>query len=196
MYTVTEAAKLIGVGVKTLQRWDRVGILVPQRSPTNRRLYTPEQLREATGLKILHNRKTIIYCRVSSPAQRNDLNNQILAMKKFATDNNIPHDIIIEDVGGGLNFKRDKLRLLLKMIMSKEVDTIIVAHKDRLIRFGFELIEYIAELCGTKIIVANQEFLSPQEEMVQDLLSIVHTFSCRLYGLRRYEKVLKDELSS
>lgn len=76
-----------------------------------------------------------------------------------------------------------------------EVGTLVIAHKDRLARFGFDYLERVATKNGCTIVVANQESLSPQEEMVQDLLAIVRTFSCRLYGLRRYEKTLKDELA-
>lgn len=77
-----------------------------------------------------------------------------------------------------------------------EISTLVIACKDRLARFGFEYLEHVAAKNGCEIIVANQESLSPQEEMVQDLLAIVHTFSCRLYELRRYEKTLKDELAA
>ncbi len=198
MYTTGEFAKLLGVSIKTLQRWDREGILTAHRSPTNRRMYTFEQLREVLGEK--RNRKTIVYCRVSSPAQRPELENQVEAMKQYCIAAGIEFDEVVSEIGGGMNFKRTKFRRLLLSVRSGDIKTIVVAHKDRLARFGFDLVEYVCEINGCQIVVANDERLSPQEEMVQDLLVIVNTFSCRLYGLRNYKKklqqALRDDISS
>lgn len=96
----------------------------------------------------------------------------------------------ISEIGGGMNFRRRKFLALLDQVIAGDVSTIVVAHRDRLARFGFELIDWLAAKHGCRIIVANQETLSPQQELVEDLLAIVHVFSCRLYGLRRYEKQL------
>jgi len=192
MYTLGEFAKLIGVSPKTLQRWDREGILIAYRTPTNRRLYTFDQLNEILGKR--QNRQTVIYCRVSSPAQRPELNNQIEAMKAYCLAGGISVGEIVSEIGGGMNFKRPKLRKLLLGICSGEINQVVVAHKDRLARFGFELFEYICEINGCQVIVANNEKFSPQEEMIQDLLAIVHTFSSRLHGLRNYKTQLKKAL--
>lgn len=142
------------------------------------------------------NRKTVIYCRVSSPAQRSDLDNQVSAMQAFAVSAGISVDEVIWEIGGGMNMKRPKLRSLLSRVMQHDVSVIVVGHKDRLARFGFDLIEYICELNGTRIVVANSETMSPQEEVVSDLMAIIHTFSCRLYGLRRYKDEIKNAISS
>jgi predicted site-specific integrase-resolvase len=93
-----------------------------------------------------------------------------------------------------MNFKRKKFLSIISGISRGEINHLLVAHKDRLVRFGFELIQYIADENGCIIEVVNQESLSPQQEMVDDLLAIVHTFSCRLYGLRTYKKTLKQAL--
>lgn len=194
-YSVGEFAKLVGVSVSTLQRWDREKILIANRTPTNQRQYTQDHL-NLFFENLNSDRKNVLYCRVSSPRQKDDLQSQIKAMESFCLVSGIILSETITEIGGGMNLSRPKFRMLIKELLDGKIDTIIVAHKDRLMRFGFELFEYLCDLHGVKIVIANQESLSPQEEMIQDLLAIVHTFSCRLYGLRKYKKVLKDELNS
>ena len=109
-------------------------------------------------------------------------------METYCLNAGIAVDEWIQEIGGGMNFKRKKFLDLITRILAGEVDRLIVAHQDRLVRFGFDLIEYLAVENGCNIEVVNQESLSPQEEMTADLLSIVHTFSCRLYGMRKYQK--------
>jgi predicted site-specific integrase-resolvase len=133
---------------------------------------------------------------VSSPGQKDDLASQVRAMEEFCLGRGLAVDSWITEVGGGMNLKRKKLLAVMDAIERGEIAVLVIAHKDRLARFGFEYLEHVAVKNGCTILIANQESLSPQEEMVQDLLSIVHTFSCRLYGLRRYEKALKDELGA
>ncbi len=100
-------------------------------------------------------------------------------------------DVWVKEFGGGMNYKRKEFLALMKMIERREVSKVIVAHKDRLVRFGFDYFEYFANEHGCKIEVVNQESLSPQQEMVEDLMAIIHTFSCRLYGLRKYKKTIE-----
>ena len=94
-----------------------------------------------------------------------------------------------------MNLRRKKFLALMDDIERGLVSALVVAHKDRLARFGFDYLEHVAARNGCEIVVASQVSLSPQQELVEDLLAIVHTFSCRLYGLRRYEKTLKNELA-
>lgn len=195
MYTIGEFSRLINVSVKSLQRWDREGRLVPIRTPSNRRMYSQKQLETLIGERI-GKRKTVLYCRVSSPSQRSDLLNQVKAMKTFANVSGYGVDEIVEEIGGGMNMKRNKLRKLISEVRQGKVETVVIGHKDRLTRFGFDLIEYMFELNGTNIVIANNETLSPPEEMVSDLMSIIDTFSCRLYGLRRYKDEIKDAISA
>lgn len=194
-YSIGEFAKIVGLSVNTLQRWDREGKLVANRTLTNQRQYNQKHLDKFFNM-VVSNRKNVLYCRVSSPRQKDDLESQIKSMESFCLIGGIPISETIKEIGGGMNMSRPKFRLLIKDILNGDIETVIIAHKDRLMRFGFDLFEYLCDLHGTKIIIANQESLSPQEELVQDLLSIIHTFSCRLYGLRKYNKVLKDELNS
>ena len=192
-----KAAKLLGVSVKTLQRWEREGRLIPAaRSPSNRRLYTERQLREFIGLRYAGGMPTriVAYCRVSSAAQKPDLINQRRVLEEFVVARDLANVEFIEEVGGGLNFKRKRFLELMDAIGRREIKMLILAHRDRLTRFGLEWFEHFAKINGCELLVLNQERLSPEQEMVQDLMTIVHCFSSRLYGLRNYRKKLDEAL--
>ncbi len=192
-YKPKDFADLLNVSVKTLQRWDRDGILEAKRSPTNRRYYTYEQYLEYKGITHNVDRKTVIYTRVSSANQKDDLHNQVDFLRTFANARGIIVDDVIEDLGSGLNYNRKKWNKLLDDCMNNEVGTIIISHKDRFVRFGYDWFEKFLLKFNVKIIVVNNETLSPQEELVQDIISILHVFSCRLYGLRKYKKQIKED---
>lgn len=192
-YKPKEFAELLNVSVKTLQRWDRDKILVAKRTPTNRRFYTYDQYLDYKGLKNNSDRKIIIYTRVSTNNQKDDLLNQVKFLQNFINSKGIIVDEIIQDIGSGLNYKRKKWNELLDEVMENKIDTIIVSNKDRFIRFGFEWFERFLGKFDTKILVVNNELLSPQEELVQDIISILHVFSCRIYGLRKYKKRIKED---
>jgi putative resolvase len=191
------AARLLGVKVKTLQRWDREGRLVPAcRTLSNRRVYTEEQLREFAGMKapITVPNRVVAYCRVSSSSQKPDLANQRRVLEEFSAAKGLANVEFVEEIGGGLNFGRKKFLSLMDGIGNKTVKTLILAHRDRLTRFGFEWFEHYAKSNGCELLVLNQERLSPEQEMVQDLMTITHCFSSRLYGLRNYRKKLGEAL--
>lgn len=192
IYRPYEFAKLIGKSVQTLQRWDREGILKAHRSQTNRRYYTHEQYLEYIGQKATAEKKNIVYYRVSSSGQKDDLLNQKEALEEFCQAKGLEVSEWLSDIGSGLNYKRRDFLSLMEMVERGEVATIIIAHKDRLVRFGFEWFELFCKNHGTNIIIMNQESLSPEEEMTKDLLSIIHCFSSRLYGLRKYKKKIKE----
>lgn len=195
-YTVRQFADMTGYAVKTLQRWDREKRLVPSRTPTNRRVYTDEHLRLLRGMPHKNeHRDTIVYMRVSSQAQKPDLKNQRLALEQFCLARGIEVDQWVEEIGGGLNFKRRKFLEIVDAIVAGRVERLVIAHKDRLTRFGFDLVTHLAQAQGAEIVVLNTESLSPEQEMVQDLMTITHCFSARLYGLRNYRKALKKAIS-
>ena len=192
-----KAAKLLGVTVKTLQRWEREGRLIPvARTDSNRRLYTELQLREFIGLRnaVAAPTRLVAYCRVSSAAQKPDLANQRKVLEEFVIARGLANVEFVEEIGGVLNFKRKRFLALMDEIGRREVKTLILAHRDRLTRFGFEWFEHFARMNGCELLVLNQERLSPEQEMVQDLMTIVHCFSSRLYGLRNYRKKLGEAL--
>ena len=198
MYSVAQFAKQVGVSVKTLQRWDREGRLQAKRTLSGRRYYNEADL--ATALNLPQRpaaRRTIAYCRVSSPAQRPDLQNQRAALSSYAVSKQLVVDDWIMEIGGGLNFERQRFLALVDAIVAGEVERVLIAHPDRLARFGFALIKHLCETHHTELVVMNTETLSPEQELVQDLMSILHCFSSRVYGLRNYrkalEKALKDE---
>lgn len=194
--TITEAAKRLGVTSKTLQRWDREGKLTPDsRSVTNRRLYSEAQIARFAGLAVKSEPTRIVaYCRVSSAAQKPDLANQVRVLEEFAVARGLANVEFISEIGGGLNFQRKKFLALMSDIGRHQIKTLVLAHRDRLTRFGFEWFEHYAKENGCELLVLNQERLSPEQEMVQDLMTIVHCFSSRLYGLRNYKKKLKEAL--
>src|SRR5712692_10743765 len=191
-YSPKEFGALIGKAVLTLQKWDRKGILKAQRSPTNRRYYTHDQYLQYRGLVAQEQGLTIVYSRVSAVAQKPDLANQINALEVYCKQQSIKVDEWMSDIGSGLNYKRKQFNRLMEVIELGQVRRIIIAHRDRLVRFGYDYFEGFCERHHTDIVVINGENLSPEHELVRDLIAIVTVFSARLHGLRSYRKVLKD----
>lgn len=188
IYNVSQMAEKLNVSVITLQRWDREGRLKSFRTPTNRRYYTQEQLDSLLGENCQDKKLVIGYARVSSNNQKDDLKNQkdfILSKEKC--------DELYTDIGSGLNYKRKNFNKILDLVAENKVDKIIITYKDRFIRFGFEWFENYCEKYGTKIVVLNEEEKSYQQELVEDLISIIHVFSCRIYGLRKYKKQIQED---
>jgi len=196
MYTPSEFAKKINVTVHTLQRWDREGRLVAKRTHTNRRYYTDEDAHRVLGEFPQTSKTTVVYCRVSSTAQRPDLLNQRRTLEQFCVARGRVVDEWIEEIGGGLNFKRKGFLSVIDRIVIGEIGALVIAHKDRLARFGFPLIEHLCEQAHCELVILNTESLSPEREMVEDLMTIVQGFSSRLYGLRDYRKSLKKALEN
>jgi putative resolvase len=195
MYTIAEFAEKVHVSVKTIQKWDREGKLPARRTLTNRRYYTDEDVTKVLGENPSPDRRKVVaYCRVSSQNQKLDLRNQRTMMEQFCTAKGLGVDEWIEEIGGGLNFQRKKFLALIDSILTDQVSCLVVAHKDRLTRFGSDLIHHLCEDHQCELVIMNTEQLSPEAEMVQDLMTIVHCFSSRLYGLRNYQKALKEAL--
>ncbi len=193
-YKPKDFAELTGVSVKTLQRWDREGILEANRTPTDRRYYTYDQYLQFKGIKTKNDiRQVVIYARVSTKNQKDDLQKQVSFLRQFCNARGIIVDQCIEDYGSGLNYNRKKWNKLLDEVMEQKIKTIIITHKDRFIRFGYDWFEKFCMKFHTTIVIANNEELSPQEELVQDIVSILHVFSCRLYGLRKYKKQIERD---
>ena len=193
-YKPKEFAELLGVSVKTLQRWDRKGVLHANRTPTDRRYYTYDQYLQFKGIKTdADHRKVVIYARVSTRNQKDDLSNQVAFLRQYCNARGMIADQCIEDYGSGLNYNRQKWNQLLNDVMEQKVRTIVITHKDRFVRFGYDWFERFCLKFHTSIIVVNNEELSPQEELVQDIISILHVFSCRLYGLRKYKKQIRED---
>jgi len=195
IYTAKEVAELLRKNIKTIQRWDREGKLVAKRTPSNRRFYTQDQINKYLGFP-QECKEKVAYLRVSSYSQKPDLKNQRKVVEDFCISKGLANVEYIEEIGGGLNFKRKKFIKLMDSVSKGKISHLIVAHKDRLARFGYDWFEYFCKTNGCEILVLNVEKLSPEEEMVQDLMTIVHCFSSRLYGLRNYKKSLKKALEN
>jgi predicted site-specific integrase-resolvase len=195
VYRIGEFAKRVGRSAGTVRRWEREGRIQARRGPTGQRYFDESDIRKVLQLGFDdRSRKTVVYCRVSSPGQKDDLASQVKAMEQFCIARGLTVDEWLTEIGGGMNLTRRRFLAVMDAIERGEIATLVIAHKDRLARFGFDYLEHVAKKNDCDIVVANQQSLSPDQELVQDLLAVVHTFSCRLDGLRRYEKTLKDEL--
>jgi predicted site-specific integrase-resolvase len=179
-----EASKILGVHWQTLRNWDKNGLIDTIRSQGGKRFYNVKKYIEINGIKNKEKlKRNICYCRVSTVNQKSDLDHQIEFMK-----NKYPSYDIISDIASGLNFNRSGLNKIIKYALEGEINEIIVAYKDRLVRFGFELIEMIIkETSNGKIIILNSTDDSPQEELTKDLVSIINVFSAKLNGMRKYK---------
>lgn len=194
VYKIHEMAEKLGVSIKTLQRWDNTGKLPARRTPSNQRYYTEDQYFGYMGFSVeKQHRKVVAYARVSSRNQKDDLKYQIDFIRTFVNARGVILDECIEDIGSGLDYNRSKWNELLQAVMRNEVATIYITHKDRFIRFGFEWFENLCKQHQTEIVVLNYDETSPDEELIEDLTSIVDVFSCRLYGLRKYKKAMKED---
>lgn len=195
MIKLQDMADRLGVSIKTLQRWDREGILVAKRTPTNRRYYTEEQYLSYVG-KSQPKGLILAYARASSRNQIDDLTSQGEFLKQFVNAKGEILDDVISDIGSGLNYNRKNWNnLLLDCVAKGLVSKIYITYKDRFVRFGFDWFERFCNYYNCEIIVVNNETTSPQQELVNDLISIIHVFSCRIYGLRKYKKELREDES-
>ena len=155
-YKPKDFAELLGVSVKTLQRWDREGILKANRTPTDRRYYTYDQYLQFKGINIENdNRQIVIYARVSTRNQKDDLQNQVTFLRQFCNAKGIIVDQCIEDYGSGLNYNRKKWNQLLDEVMEQKIKTIIVTHKDRFVRFGWKTRLMVDTYRNTTSIICN-----------------------------------------
>ena len=192
IYRINEFAQRVGRSPSTIRRWEREGKIQSKRLPSGHRYFDESDVRQLLG-GVPEKRLTVVYCRVSSAGQKNDLMSQVEAMAVYCRAAGISVDKWLQEIGGGMNFKREKFLDLLDRLLRGEISRLVIAHKDRLMRFGFDMFEHLATNYGCEIVIVNQESLSPQQELVEDLLAIVHTFSCRLCGMRKYKKQIQED---
>ena len=188
-----EACRLLRITNRTLYNWDVKGQLKSTRTKGGHRRYLLSDVIAKTGKEEEPVGRRICYCRVSTRGQKEDLERQI---KFFGIK--YPNHEIISDYGSGINFKRKGFNTILDAAIKGDIKEIVVTHRDRLCRFGFELVERIIIQHGKgKIVVLNQQETSPQEELVNDLVSIITVFSSRLYGLRSHsiKRQIKEQTS-
>jgi predicted site-specific integrase-resolvase len=194
-----QAAEILGVHQRTLYLWEKKGLIETIRTPGNKRLYNVNKFLEDNKCKenICNNlddldkedKLNIAYIRVSSQNQKDDLERQKqLMVHKY------PNHIIIEDIGSGLNLNKRGIRKIIHLAIEGKVNELVVAHRDRLTRFGFELIEEIINKYskGKIIILSEPEKLESEEEIVKDIMSIMNVYVAKINGLRKYKKHNKN----
>ena len=188
LLSVEEAAKILGVSKSTMRRWEAEGRLKPERTPGGHRRYRSEELTQMTVHPLPNtDRVTIAYARVSSHDQKADLERQVILLSEFCTKNGWAHEVI-RDSGSGMNYHKKGLRELLQRIMRNDVERLVVTHKDRLLRFGAELVFALCEEFQTEVVIINKsEGASYEDELTQDVLEIITVFSARLYGSRSHK---------
>jgi putative resolvase len=190
--TSQKAKEILQVSIKTLYRWSDAGKIRFITTPSNRKRYNiKDVLNFKNSSPTPFSKKKICYCRVSSNKQMDDLGRQQDFFKSKYPD----HELVT-DVGSGINWKRKGLQTILEQSMSGHISEIVVAHRDRLCRFAFELLEWIFKTNNVKLVVLDEENeCSKEKELADDILSIVHIYSCRQMGRRRY-KNKKDKTIS
>ena len=196
-YSSKKVTEILGVTAQTLRNWDKEGKLKPSYVKSNGyRYYSEDSILSYTQeRKTKKNLNVIGYARVSSNEQSDDLERQVNNLKTYLDSKYSDYEIIT-DIGSGINYTKPGLKKLIEKINRKEVDLIIVLYKDRLLRFGFELIEYFAELNNVKIEVLDKIDKNQDQELVEDLVQIVTVFSCKIQGKRKAKtKELIDEFS-
>lgn len=190
--TPQKARERLGISDFSLRQWCDNGLITTIRMPGGKRLYNVEkfikqQVPEETNKD---EKKRICYCRVSSIGQKDDLQRQVEFMQsKF------PEHQIVTDIASGINFKRKGLRSILELACKGMLSEVVVAYRDRLCRFAFELIEWIFYINGVKLLVYNEslETVSDNSELVEDLLAIINVFNCRVNGRRKYKNAKRKE---
>ena len=193
-YSIHEFSKILGVSAQTLRNWDKNGKLHPHHTTASGyRYYSQEQLNEVLHIKPKNERITIGYCRVSSKKQKDDLERQVENVRTYLLAQGQPFEIIC-DIGSGINYKKKGLQELIKRISENKVEKVVILYKDRLLRFGFELVEYLALLHHCEIEVIDNTEKTQQQELVEDLVQIITVFSCKLQGKRahRAKKMIQE----
>lgn len=195
--SINKVTKQLNKSAQTLRNWEKTGELIPAyKTKSGYRYYTEEQINKLLGIEEKE-RVTIGYCRVSSRKQQDDLERQTENMRNYLCAKGYKFEIIT-DIGSGINYNKVGLNILLDKVIKGGVDKVVVLHKDRLLRFGFELVENLCKRYGTSIEIVDNTPKTEEQELVEDLVQIITVFSCKLQGKRanKMKKViaeLKDE---
>jgi predicted site-specific integrase-resolvase len=196
-----EFIKLIGIRYQTLWNWIQKGKINAIKTPTGKYIINRSELIKLNFYKPkIVSKLNIIYARVSNTKQKDDLGRQIERLTKFCSANNILVNETFSEIGSGMNFDRLKFNKILQLILDKQVNKIIIEHKDRFCRFGFELFENLSKLYNFEFIITCNDPLhieSFENELTNDLISIIHHFSMKLYSNRRQKfKELANSLNN
>ena len=189
--TIGEAANEIGVTTTTLRNWEKSGKITSERTSGGHRRYDLNQLllvaNKDSRCDYQIKKKTAIYTRVSTPSRKNDLETQKQVLELYCASKGWSC-LVIEDIGSGLNYKKKGLLELIRLIETEQIERIVINYKDRLLRYGAEIIYEICRYHGVEIIVVNEsESKTYEEELVEDALSVITVFSAKLYGSRSHK---------
>ena len=203
VYKTGQVAKFIGVSIPTVIQYCESGMIPFGRSKSGYRLIQSDDLCEylnSVGLLVddtQQEKNDVIYARVSThkQAERGDLEHQINKVKLYAVEHDVRNLQVLSDVGSGLNDNRKNLLRLITMVQSGKVNRIFITHKDRLTRFGFNYLKQICDHHGTTIVVVSEQLeqKSESEELAEDIIALIHSFSGKLYGLRHHIKESIDD---
>lgn len=183
LLAIGEAAKVLGVSITTLRRWEKEGKLIPEPTTSKHRRYDLAKLKPETFHQE-DTRKTVAYSRVSSHDQKDDLERQKQVLELYCAKQGWTFEVV-SDLGSGMNYQKKGLKRLLNAIIDDKVGRLVLTHKDRLLRFGAELVFAICEIKSVQVIILNQgEDTTFEEDLAKDVLEIITVFSARLYGSR------------
>ncbi len=187
-----EVCERLGISYTTLRDYVKRGYIKPVLTPGGKWRFREEDVERLIG-GVVKQRRVILYARVSSNSQRDDLEGQVKVLEDWARQNNIVDYEVVTDIGSGLNEDRRGFRKLLRLAAERKISKIVIAYPDRLTRFGFKTIEELLRPFGVEIVVLNHEDEDPREELVEDLITITSHFAGKLYGMRshKYEKVVE-----
>jgi len=184
LYRIGQAARLLGVSSSTLRRWEREGKLIPHRTEGKHRLYRLSQFKLSKTQQATRDRKTIAYARVSSHDQKADLERQKKVLEMYCASHGWSYELVT-DLGSGMNYYKKGLKKLLNAILEGDIGRLVLTHKDRLLRFGAELVFALCEAREVEVVIINQGAEGKfEEELAKDVLEIITVFSARLYGSR------------
>ena len=200
LLTPKEASKLLGVSTRTIQRWDKQGLIKVVRTPKGRRRIPLSEIKRILS-QTINDRRAVIYARVSSQKQNNDgnLGRQVERILKYAKEHNYEVVKIFKDTASGINDKRKNFWKMIQFIKENQIPYLIVEFEDRLTRFGIEYIKALLEEYGTQIVIIENKMTKDKtQELVEDLITIITSFTARIYGARsqkfkKVKQILKDE---
>ena len=192
--SIGEAAVVLGVAVSTLRRWEAEGRLPPHhRTEGGHRRYDLAQLQARLNPEDNRPKKVIGYARVSSHDQKDDLVRQAARLRAFGAERSLGCMEVIEDLGSGLNYRKKGLKRLIRLIAQGQIGHLVVMHKDRLLRFGSELLFVLCRLNGIRVTVVEEpESASYEQQLAADVIELMTVFSARLYGRRSHQNRKKS----
>jgi len=204
--TATEVKKIYKLGLSSLKYWESQGILHPIKTPGGHRRYSEQEIQSMMGLnKAVHGKRCAVYARVSTQKQASsgNLDRQFERLLEYSKQNN--YDVVSshKEIASGLNENRKELKKLLSIVAEAKIDILLIEYKDRLARFGYRYLEGFCNAFNVAIVeIEQQESKEPQEELVEDMISIVTSFSARIYGKRggrvakKLTSLIEEEVAS